>query len=396
MKILYLAQRLPYPPNRGDRIPTFNHIRHLSRHHEMHVASLLESDAEMEHVAKLSDWAASVTVRVQDRWRRLAGMAVALLLGRPLSLGHFRNGRFAADIQRLIRDRGIQAVVVFSSSMAQYVEKNPELVRVMNFCDMDSQKWKDMAVQAGFPKRWIYRREARLLLDYERAIAGSFTSCCVVTENEAKVFRELIPAGGVSVVANGVDVAHFAEKPRRPSACELAFVGVMDYGPNIEAVIFFVEKIWPQVRRRYPEAGFNIVGARPTREVKALSQTAGVTVTGFVPDVRDYLASATLVVVPLEIARGIQNKILEAMAAGVPVLTTPVAAKGLPAGARETLFVEARDQAAFADALLRLLADPAAMEPKAAAAQAFVRMHCSWEANVAILERLILGAEPKV
>ncbi|MEO7775879.1 MAG: TIGR03087 family PEP-CTERM/XrtA system glycosyltransferase, partial [Fibrobacteria bacterium] len=314
MKILYIAQRLPYPPNRGDRIPTFNHIRQLSKTHSVHVASLLEGPHEAEYVSKLSDWAASVTVEIQGPARRWSGMVRSLLTGRPLSLGHFRNPRLQARIRELIRDRGIEAVVVFSSSMAQYVEAEAGLIRVMNFCDMDSQKWSDLSPRANLFKSWIYRREARLLLGYERLIANSFTASCVVTESEADLFRSLIPGGRVSVVANGVELERFSELARKPAECDLAFVGMMDYGPNIEAVIFFVERIWPLVRKRHPRARFTIVGARPTREVKALAETEGVTVTGFVEDVRDYLATATLVVVPLEVARGIQNKILEAMA----------------------------------------------------------------------------------
>ena len=394
MKILYIAQRLPYPPNRGDRIPTFNHIRFLSRRHEVHVASLLESESEMEYVAKLSDWAESVTVSMQKFFQHSTGKAKAMLNGRPRSLGHFHNAAFGESVQRVIREKGIEAVVVFSSSMAQYVEANTGLVRVMNFCDMDSEKWSDLASHSsGWIRRWIYRREARLLLEYERRIALAFSANCVVTEAEADLFRRLIPQGKVSVVANGVELERFSEKPRVPSPVELAFVGVMDYGPNIEAVTFFTEAIWPQVRKRHPSARFNIVGARPTREVKALAEVDGVTVTGFVNDVRDYLATAALVVVPLKIARGIQNKILEAMAAGAPVLTTPVAAKGLPEGARHTLFVEQRDPKVFLQALLALLDDPQALQRKAEAAQAFVRDHCTWESNVDILEDLILQAK---
>lgn len=393
MKILYIAQRLPYPPNRGDRIPTFNHIRYLSRLHTVHVASLLESDQEMESVAKLGDWAKTVTVKVQGRFQRWAGMIHALLTGKPLSLGNFYNPGFGNSVQEVIREKGIEAVVVFSSSMAQYVEGNAQLIRVMNFCDMDSQKWNDLSAHFSLARRWIYRREARLLLNYERRIARAFSANCVVTESEADLFRTLIPGSKVSVVANGVELERFSEKPRKPAECELAFVGVMDYSPNIEAVAFFVEKIWPQVRVRHPQARFNIVGARPTREVRALAETEGVTVTGFVEDVRDYLCTATLVVVPLQIARGIQNKILEAMAAGAPVLTTPVAAKGLPAGAHNTLFVESREPAVFLDAVLRLLADPRALRHKAEIAQAFVRDHCSWQSNVDILDELLMAAK---
>lgn len=393
MRILYLSARLPFPPNRGDRISTFNHIRYLSQRNEVFVASLIQGREEMEHVGKLRDWANEVVVAHQSKLLSAAGMLYAFLSGKPLSVGNFLNPGLSRSIRTLIREQDIDAVVVHSSCMGQYVDAFPDLIRIMYFADMDSQKWEDMAERAGGLRRWIYRRESKLIRKCERAIAASYTASCVVTENEAILFKQLIPDQQVYVVGNGVDLEKWGQVSRAPAPCELTFVGMMNYEPNIEACAYFVRHIWPEIRKRHPHAVFNIVGGAPTREVKALADIAGVHVTGFVNDVRDYLATSTLVVVPLDIARGLQNKILEAMAAGVPVLTTPASAKGISEAGVDTLYVETREN--FADAILRIIQDPGAMKAKAQAAQAFVQAHYSWESKLESLEGLLVGPPKK-
>lgn len=396
MKILYLSQRFPYPPNRGDRIPTFNHIRYLHRMgHEVHVASLMGSKDERQFIGKMGEWARSVHVEVHTRLYSSFGKVVALLTGKPLSLGHYFNASLNEKIRAAIAQHGIEAVVVFSSSMAQYVEEYSDLVRIMNFCDLDSQKWDDLSKLTFWPKSWIYRREARLLLAYERKLAAAFTGSCVVTENEAAAFRRLIPGSRVHVVANGVDHEFFGAVERKPVGLQLAFVGVMDYEPNIEAASYFVREVWPGIRARNPSARFNIVGARPTRAVQALaSEAQGVVVTGSVPDVRPYLAEATLVVVPLGVARGIQNKVLEAMAAGVPVLTTTAAAAGFAPAARECLNICDREPGALITGVEALLADPVAAGLRAEKAKSYVRQNVSWQISGASLEGILLAAKP--
>jgi sugar transferase (PEP-CTERM/EpsH1 system associated) len=394
MKILYLSQRFPYPPDRGDRIPVFNHIKHLSKLHKVHVASLIGSRDELRHVEGMKEWATSVTVEYQPRWKSALGKVAAWFTGRTLSQGHYWNRKLHARLADLIKKEGIEAVVVFSSSMAQYVEPYPQLIRIMNFCDLDSQKWAQLSLTTLWPKSWIYRREASLLLEYERKIAASFDSSCVVTENEAKLFNDLIPGVPVPVLANGVDHAFFGAVEWKPVDLQLTFVGVMDYEPNAEAVEFFVKEAWPEISRRHPGARFTIVGSKPTSRVQALAKTPGVTVTGFVPDVRPYLSASTLVVVPLKVARGIQNKILEAMAAGVPVATTPAAAGGLPASAHEALFIVDRaDAGDFSKRLSELLTQREAMQDRARKARTFVQTNYSWTRTGEVLENLLFEAK---
>ncbi len=395
MEILYLSQRFPYPPDRGDRIATFHHIRSLSRHHRVHVAALLDSRRDAAKRREMLQWAATVTVERQTRWNYFWGKVRALCSGQPLSLGHFFNRRLRARIRRLVAAERIDAVVVFSSSMAPYVERLPKLRRVMDFCDLDSKKWEDLALRSRGWRRRIYRREARLLLAYEKKIARAFDVSCVVTENEAALFRTLIPNVPVALLPNGVDCDYFGALPRSPAAApRFTFIGVMDYEPNAEAAVFFCAEVWPRLRQRLPQAEFYLVGSRPNRPVLALARNSGVTVTGFVPDVRPYLAASTLVVVPLQVARGVQNKILEAMAAGVPVLASPAAAAGLPEEARAAMFVADREPEAFLQGLLGALADPEARRLKAEAAQRFVRAHVSWDETGRILETLLLPTRP--
>jgi sugar transferase (PEP-CTERM/EpsH1 system associated) len=297
-------------------------------------------------------------------------------------------------VRDLVRREGIEAAVVFSSSMAQYVESFGTMIRVMNFCDLDSQKWADLAAGAPWFRRWLYRREADLLLEYERRIAAAFSSSCVVTENEAVLFRKLIPGTPVQVLPNGVDHDYFGTIERMSVGLRFAFIGVMDYEPNVEAVEYFCREVWPHIVSRFPSGRFSIVGSRPNRRVSALAGVTGVTVTGMVPDVRAYLATATMVVVPLKVARGIQNKVLEAMAAGVPVLATPASVSGLPDSAREVLFIADRSKpGAFLGKISEMLDNRQAMEARATEAQAFVQAHYSWEKSGRILESLLVEAK---
>jgi sugar transferase (PEP-CTERM/EpsH1 system associated) len=393
LNLLYLSQRLPYPPNRGDRIPVFHHIRVLSGRHRVHVASLISDPGEEVHVGELRRWAASVTVARQSRWRNRFGMAWAALTGKPLSIGYFRNRRLMAEVTALIRREKIDAVIVFSSSMAPYVESEDSLPRIMNFCDVDSCKWADLARTARFPLSLVYRREARTLTAYERRIDALFSASCFVTAGEVALFRSLVPGTRAAVVPNGVDHERFGAIPRRPDGKTLVFVGVMDYPPNVEAARFFGTRVLPLLRKVRGDIAFQVVGARPTPEVKALEEIPGITVTGFVDDVRDYLAGAALVVIPLSVARGIQNKVLEAIAAGAPVLVSDAVALSLSDALKAGVFSAPPEGRAFADAVERILALPEAeREARARAAQSVLREETTWEASARKLEELIEGS----
>lgn len=389
MRILYLSQRFPYPPDRGDRITVYNHIKHLSQKHEIYAACLAESRKDLENSSKIRSDSINLIAMPHSHMQSVKGMIRSLRLKQPLTLGFYGSKKLASAVNRVVEASQPDAAIAFSSSMAQYLEKHESLVRVMYFCDMDSQKWADLANRSRGIRRLIYRREARLLLEYERKIAACFSASCVVSQREAELFHDLIPKVSVHVVENGVDYDYFQALPRNPKPAVLTFIGVMDYPPNIEAAIFFAKNILPRIRSQFPSAIFEIVGSRPSRDVMRLGATPGVHVTGFVPDVRPYLAASALVVVPLSIARGIQNKILEAMAAGVPVLATPAAAEGLTSEGRNLIHVADRQPQSFAAAALQLLSERSFAERKAAEAVKFVRLNYSWKQKAACLEEIL-------
>jgi sugar transferase (PEP-CTERM/EpsH1 system associated) len=316
-------------------------------------------------------------------------MAAAFLRGMPLSLGYFHNTLLHGAVRAEHAAKSFDAVIAFSSSMAQYAEGLDRTPRIMDFCDVDSRKWEALAREASGVRRRVYRYECRTLLAYERKVAATFDASCVVSENEARLFRELIPGVPVRVLENGVDADYFGALPRRPDGVRIVFTGVMDYAPNVEAVSFFADRVWGRIRQAHPHARFAIVGARPVKSVRDLGRLPGVEVTGYVPDIRPHLASATVSVAPLAVARGVQNKVLEAMAAGVPVLTTADVAKGLPAGAESLVSTARREAEAFAGKLLELVGDEAARERLAAQAQGFIRGRCTWEARLQTLDALL-------
>jgi sugar transferase (PEP-CTERM/EpsH1 system associated) len=311
------------------------------------------------------------------------------LHGRPLSLGYFRNPELHAAIRDEHAKKNFDAVIVFSSSMAQYVEHFYHIPRIMNFCDVDSRKWESLARKAHGPKRWIYTYESRTLLKYEQKIAATFDTSCVVSANEADLFRKHIPGVPVYVLENGVDVDYFSAVPRKCADVHVVFVGVMDYPPNVEAVSFFVHDVWDKVLKVFPAARFTIVGAKPVKCVRDLGGAPGVEVTGYVPDVRPYLAAATISIAPLAVARGVQNKILEAMAAGVPVLTTPNVAKGLPVGAQALVSTASWEAEAFAITLLDLIKNETSREDLAKKAREFIRKSCTWEVKLQTMDALL-------
>ena len=389
MKILYLCQRIPFPPDRGDRIPVYHQLRRLRKAHEVVVGSPAHTGSRKN--AELLEKELGVKVLAPDhsRLHQLRGMVSAFLRGQPLSLGYFRNSELQRLINAELTESLFDAVIVFSSSMAQYVENRGSIPGIMNFCDVDSLKWESLAKKSYWPMRRIYLRESRTLLACEQKIAASFDASCVVSRNEAELFQKYIPGITVDIIENGVDTDYFSTPARKTDGINIVFVGVMDYPPNVEAVTFFASHVWSKLREVNPRARFIIVGAKPAKSVLRLARIPGIEVTGYVPDVRPYLAAATVSIAPLGTARGVQNKILEAMAAGVPVLTTPDVAKGLPDGAEQLVFTAERNTEVFYFTLLDLINNEAIREKRAAEAAEFIRRNCAWEMKLRALDALL-------
>jgi sugar transferase (PEP-CTERM/EpsH1 system associated) len=392
MRILYLAQRVPYPPDRGDKIITYHQVRHLARQHEVAVACLADTEADLANVAPLAEWTRSVDVVVlRPLAARLRALA-ALASGLPVTLAYFNEQELHARVAARMKAVPFDAVVVYSSSMAQFVEPYRDVPRIMHFADLDSLKWEQYAKRCRFPRSWLFRREYRRLLRYEQHVAATFSHSLVCTPRELRDFQRLIPGVPASCVRNGVDLDYFQRQqgpravPKRAS--ELIFTGVMDYLPNVEGVAWFCEQVLPRIRAEVPDVRLTICGSRPNAQVQALGRTAGVAVTGWVPDVRPYLERASVCVVPLSIARGIQNKVLEAMAMELPTVTCSAAAAGIEAVPGRDFFV-ADTAPEFAAATVRLLQDDELCRRTGAAARACVEANYRWERQLARLDRIL-------
>jgi sugar transferase (PEP-CTERM/EpsH1 system associated) len=361
--LLYLVHRIPYPPNKGDKIRSYHLLKHLAQRYHVHLGTFVDDASDWQHVDTVRPLCTGTHFAALDpRLARVRSLK-ALVANRALSVDYYRNNDLQAWVDRVIQEHGVRRILVFSSAMAQYVMTAPGTRRVIDFVDIDSDKWQQYAANKARPMNWLYAREARRLLDYERKVAQAFDASLFVSRPEADLFKRLAPevAEKVGYFSNGVDTDYFApaagfENPYPGDAEVAVFTGAMDYWPNVDAVQWFVDEIFPAVLRLRPNARFYIVGSRPSPQVKALAGKPGVHVTGTVPDVRPYIAHAHVAVAPLRIARGIQNKVLEAMAMAKPVVVSPQALEGIDAepGSDIVLAAEASQFAAAVVELLKL------------------------------------------
>ncbi len=386
--LLFLCHRIPYPPNKGDKIRSFHLLRHLSRNYRVHLGAFVDDAADWQHTDKVGQMCAScrfLPLRpLTGKLRSLSG----LLSGEPLTLPYYRNADMAEWVQRLWREQAPDRIVVFSSAMAQYVSGGgfDDARRVIDFVDVDSDKWSQYADSKPAHSAWIYRREARRLEAYDLAIARAFDVSVFVSREEAALFRRLAGAAPPRVehMVNGVDTDYFSpglafDSPYPPQRRVLVFTGAMDYWANLDAVSWFCENVMPLLLSRYPDLYFYIVGSNPTEEVKRLAGER-VTVTGAVPDVRPYLRYAQAVVAPMRIARGIQNKVLEGLSMGRPLVVTGKGLEGIEAVPGEHLLVagEADEFAARVSEILDMNRDA-----MGSAGRDFVCAANSWDASLA-------------
>lgn len=363
-------------------------IRHLSASHEVTVASLVRTDREADDAAGIAKHCAAFHVQ-----RVSAPIQVLRMLSRvptfiPSSFGFFYSGSLFRRIRALLARQRFDLIVAHSSSVSPYVEGVSRIPKIMDFCDMDSQKWLEYARYKRFPSSVAYGLEGRKLEREEKRIARLFDLCTVATRAEADTLERFGTGAAIDWFPNGVDSEYFAPatEPYDPDA--LVFVGRMDYFPNVECMQRFCGDVLPRVRAARPRTTLAIVGADPTSDAIALQNLPGVTVTGTVPDVRPYLHRAALMVAPLNIARGTQNKILEGMAAGLPVVTSRIAAGGVDAIESEH-FLVASSPEEQADTILRVLADPAERRRLALAGRARMRSHHAWDRSMQRLDGII-------
>ena len=390
MRVLYLCHRIPYPPNKGDKLRAFYQLKAISARHEVDLFTLADDAADLEYRSALSAYCQRVTVarlnRTQARVRALSSLATR----KAATLPYFYSCELAAEIRRALRQTSYDRIFVYCSSVAQYVVDFDDPPVLIDLVDVDSDKWRQYASVSPLPLSLIYNREASRLREYERRICERASCAIVSTDREARLLEQIYDARNLHVVHNGVDTEYF--KPPASEANEsvptVTFVGDMSYFPNQDAVTYFACQVLPLVRAAVPGVRFLIVGRNPTRKVLDLSRISGVEVTGGVPDVRTFLAQTHVSVAPFSIAAGIQNKILEALAFGLPVVATSRTLQGLSEGVAAVVS-KGDTPGELASHVVQLLQNPALRRRVGREGRMRVSAEYNWERSMDYLCRLL-------
>ena len=396
--ILFLAHRVPYPPDRGDKMRSYHLLRHLAGLARVHLVTFADDSADLAHAEALRPLVGRMHVERRTRSTPVASLA-ALARGRPVSLAAFDSATMDAAVAAILGVEPVDTVFAFSGQMAQFVPFSGNFRFVMDFVDVDSAKFADYAKGAPWPLGAMMRREEQLMAAFEAQAAARADLSLFVSEAEAALFRRRSGLGPDKVLAleNGIDLAFYDPaaafpKLERSAGPLIAFTGQMDYRPNIAAALSFAADVFPAIRARHPDARFAIVGRSPVAALKRIDGAGGIHVTGAVPDVRSWLAAADVIVAPLGIARGVQNKLLEAMAMARPVVASPAAFEGLHAVAGRDLIVA--EPGGMASAVLNLLADKPFAARIAAAGRAQVERHYAWDAQLSGFAGIVGRAAP--
>jgi polysaccharide biosynthesis protein PslH len=402
LKLLFLAQRIPYPPNKGEKIRTFFQINHLVKqgHHvDIVFSSQTTEDNELgDAIAKLLS-VGVIKEKLNYRWFRLLS---GLLRNIPLSVCNFENGKLLKRLRHTVRNTKYDAIICTSSSMAEYVFKsglNMESLRsgkrpmlVMDFMDLDSDKWLQYAHSSPWPMKWIYKREAILLAKYENKIQRNFDHCFFISQNEVDLFSERNGSSqNVHVLGNGINIDAYHPADHQPENEDPVFIftGVMDYKPNVDAVIWFAGNVWPLILEHFPKSRFFVAGMNPTTSIGELAKTTGIEITGFVDDILPYYHQSNYFVAPLRIARGVQNKVLQAFACGLPVISSKMGAEGIACVDGEHIMIASTGED-YLKAVQKLEADKIFKAALIANALDLVKSHYSWEGQLKVLDEILL------
>lgn len=397
LPLLFLCHRIPFPPNKGDKIRAFHLLQHLSQHFDIHLGTFVDDPEDWAWCPEVEAYCASSHFEPLTGWRATLGSLRGLLTGEALSLPYYRSKGLSQWVSQTIERHDIRHVLVYSSAMTQFLPAGGAVFkrRVIDFVDIDSDKWLQYARNKPWPLSWVYRREGRRLLAHEQSVIRDFDAGFFVSEPEAALFRTLAPqfAHKVGHFNNGVDTDYFHPDATLPTpyngdAPVLVFTGAMDYWPNIDAVIWFATEVLPAIRARVPGVEFCIVGSSPGPAVQRLASLDGVSVTGRVVDVRPYQQHASAIIAPMRVARGVQNKVLEGMAMAKPVLVTHKGLEGIRAqNGREVLLAESA--ADYGDCLEALLAGEYPALGKAA--RQCIEQHFRWESSLPEVTRLLVS-----
>ncbi len=394
--ILFLAHRVPYPPDRGDKIRSFNILKWLCDKATVHLATFADDDADLQHAEVLRPMLGSLHIEKRTISKPVGAMK-ALTSGKPISLTMFDSSGIRAFVRQTLAKKPVETIFVFSGQMAQFVPDLPSHIGfVMDFVDMDSAKFAEYAQTVSGPRNLVHVREGRKLFAFEKNIAERADYSLFVSTAETALFREQtgLESSKIRTLENGIDCDFFNPENSIPTANIatggplLVFTGQMDYRPNIEAVTSFARETLPAIRAERPDVRFAIVGRNPGNNVRELANQNGVIVTGGVPDIRSWLVAADIGVASLRMARGIQNKVLEAMAMEKPVVVSRQAFEGIDAVPGRDLLV-ASDIASEAQAVLELIENPASAKIMGKSARTQMLNRYSWGTTLAPLAEMI-------
>jgi sugar transferase (PEP-CTERM/EpsH1 system associated) len=396
--VLFLCHRLPWPPSKGDKIRSYHVLQRLAEHYRVYLGAFVDDPSDWQYLAPVEALCAGICIRPLTPWHTRWRAFASLVRGEALTVGVYRDGVMRRWIEGLLAERKVDLALCYSSGVAPFVMAHPQLRRVMDFVDVDSDKWRQYAQANRGLTRMIYQREAHRLAQFERTVAAQFDASILVSEAEAVFFRQQVPVAADKVhgIPNGVDGGYWNPQrvypnPYRPEERAVVFVGAMDYRANVHAAQWFAREVWPRIFAAQPKARFYIVGSKPTAAVRALGELPGIVVTGRVEDVRPWLAHAHAVAAPLRIARGIQNKVLEALAMEKVVLATPEAWEGIEdfAGRRGCI---SDSPEVMASEALRWLGAP--QIARVAAARAMILARFDWARNLDVYESVLGNAQP--
>jgi len=395
--LLFLSHRIPYPPNKGDKVRSFHLLKSLSRHFDIYLGAFVDDPEDWKYRDGINDFCKLNYLRplnpLQAKIRSLKGF----LTGEALSLPYYRDMHMVRWVKNIIKQENIEHAIIYSSSMAQYIDAklNNLRVRVADFVDIDSDKWLQYSKRHGFPMSIVYQREADRLLEFEREIARKFNATLFVSESEKNDFDKIAPDSKYQhyFYNNGVDYDYFnpANKllnPYNTDSVNIAFTGAMDYWANVDAVKWFTIYILPKILKAIPNARFYIVGSNPSVTVTELEKSNNVVVTGRVDDIRPYIKFADLIVAPMRIARGIQNKVLEAMAMSRPIVATSLALEGIQKCGNYHPY-QADTEDLFAKRCLDVLNGEMTSIPES---RECIREHYDWDKNIQVVTRLLSDA----
>jgi sugar transferase (PEP-CTERM/EpsH1 system associated) len=395
-----IIHRIPYPPDKGDKIRSYHEFRVLlERGWKIHLCTFIDDPSDVRHKATLASKCVSSAFIQLGKVQRYGAMFRALICGRPLSVGAFYSKKALKYVQDVVSAYPIRAALCFSSSTADYLLGDglggAGFTRVMDLVDVDSDKWRLYAARSSAPLRWLYDLEFKRLAAYEERIVNRFDAVTLVSEAEAAFLKTRVrEKAKVHSVPNGVDTAFFHpdsgnESTLKRNGCTLVFCGAMDYYPNVDAVVWFATEVLPKVRQRLGDVEFHVVGARPAKQVLDLERHAGVKVLGRVDDVRPYVWNASISIAPLRVARGIQNKVLEAMAMSKPIVATEQAFEGIEAAPGRDLMVARDEPGAFADAIVGLWENPEKAGSMGENARKVVEECYDWNARLSDLDGML-------